>query len=69
MTSKALNRRLQRMALKLQEDICYLPGGANANADALSWKEWEESAEETGAIDLNVGKSAVRDVRFHYGET
>ena len=44
-TSKTLNRRLQRMAMRLQEwdlKIMYRPGGENANADALSRQEWFE---------------------------
>ena len=42
-TSKTLNRRLSRMALKLQQwnlSIIYRPGDFNGNADALSRQEW-----------------------------
>ena len=42
-TSKTLNKRLQRMAMKLQGwdvSIYYRPGEQNGNADALSRQEW-----------------------------
>ena len=43
MTSKTLNRRLQRFVLKLQQwhvKIVYREGDVNANADSLSRQEW-----------------------------
>ena len=42
-TSNTLNRRLQRMAMRLQEwdlKIMYRPGGENANPDTLSRQKW-----------------------------
>ena len=43
LSSRSLNKRFQRMALKLQGwnlRIQYRPGEANGNADALSRQEW-----------------------------
>ena len=53
-TSKTLNRRLSRMALKLQQwnfSIIYRPGDCNGNANALSRQEWTADV----AIQFKVG--------------
>ncbi len=43
-TGSHLNKRLRRLALKLQGwnvSIKYRPGIENRNADGLSWRNWE----------------------------
>ena len=56
-SSKFLNRRLQRLALKLQQWACeiqYRPGSANGNADGLSRQERQDPEEDS------IGLSADR---------
>ncbi len=46
--SSRLNKRLTRMALKLQDRdliIVYKPGKLNSNADGLSWQDWMKTSQ------------------------
>ena len=50
-SSRHLNSRLTRWALKLQSysfTIQYRPGKSNQNADGLSWQAWPEYGDEDG---------------------
>ena len=60
MTSKTLNRRLQRFVLKLQQwhvKIVYREGDANSNADSLSRQEWSGIKQDSITIPGKMGSS------------
>ena len=61
-SSKTLSRRLQRMAMKLQQwqiTIKYRPGRDSANADALSRQEWKEPQDSSLTGRLSSAEGGV----------